>query len=58
MINPENSSEFSARRADELQNAVNLYVMSNSWDKPTFSHHPNLGVNYFAVIRVNPDVIN
>jgi len=29
-INPENSDEFSARRANERQNAVNLYVMSNS----------------------------
>jgi len=57
-VNPKNSYEFFARRADELQNTVIQYVKHKIQHKPKFKHNPNLGLLHFAFIGVNPDVIN
>ncbi|GEM_PF-751296 len=57
-LNPKNSYEFFARRADELQNSVKQHVMHKIQDESKIKHDPNLRVKYFALIRVNPDVIN
>jgi len=52
-LNPKNSYEFFAPRADELQNSVKQHVMHKIQDNSKIKHDPNLRVKYFARTRVN-----
>jgi len=52
-VNPKNSYEFFAHRADELQNSVKHHVMHKIQDDSKINHDPNLRVNYFALIIIH-----